>query len=127
MAYVKKTKKSKKSVESAVVHIKSTFNNTIVSVSTPDGDVIASGSGGRLGFKGSRKGTPFAATQIATNVAREIKDLGVKRVEVNRQGPGAGGDSAIRAISAAGLDVQVLRDVTPLPHNGCRPPKKRRI
>ena len=127
MAYKKKTKKTKRNIEAAVVYVQSSFNNTIISVATESGDVIAQGSSGRLGFKGSRKGTPFAATQIATNLAREIKEMGVKRVDICLKGPGAGRDSAVRAFHASGIVVESLKDVTPLPHNGCRPPKKRRV
>ena len=127
MAYKKKSKKSKRQVESAIVHVKSSFNNTLVSVSTMDGDVIARSSSGRLGFKGSRKSTPFAATQIANGLSREIKDMGVKNIEINLQGPGSGRDSVVRALKASGFYITALRDVTPLPHNGCRPPKKRRV
>lgn len=127
MAYKKKTKKVKRQVDSVIAHVKSSFNNTLVTITTMDGDVLFSGSAGRLGFKGSRKGTPFAASQIATNLAREMSTIGVKNVEVNLQGPGAGRDSVVRSLQASGLNVTVLRDVTPLPHNGCRPPKKRRV
>jgi small subunit ribosomal protein S11 len=127
MAYKKKSKKVKRQVDSAIVHVKSTFNNTLVAVTTMDGDVLFRGSSGRLGFKGSRKGTPFAATQIATGLARDMGTAGVKNVEVNLQGPGSGRDSVVRALQAAGLNISILRDVTPLPHNGCRPPKKRRV
>lgn len=127
MAYKKKTKKTKRHVETAVVHVKSTFNNTLVSVTTPEGEVLFRGSAGALGFKGSRKGTPFAASQIGTNLAREAGAIGVRTVEVNLQGPGSGRDSVVRAFQASGLNVSILRDVTPLPHNGCRAPKKRRV
>lgn len=127
MAYKKKSKKVKRNVESAVVHVKSSFNNTLVSVTTSDGDVLLRGSAGRLGYKGSRKGTPFAATQIATNLAKEMSTIGIKTVEINLQGPGSGRDSVVRAMQASGIHVGVLRDVTPLPHNGCRAPKKRRV
>jgi small subunit ribosomal protein S11 len=127
MAYKKKAKKVRRQVDSAIVHVKSTFNNTLVAVTTMDGDVLFRGSSGRLGFKGSRKGTPFAASQIATGLARDMSSVGVKNVEVNLQGPGSGRDSVVRALQAAGLNISVLRDVTPLPHNGCRPPKKRRV
>jgi small subunit ribosomal protein S11 len=127
MAYKKKTKKTKRNIETAVVYVQSSFNNTIISVATSNGDVIAQGSSGKLGFKGSRKGTPFAATQIATNLAREIKEMGVRRVDICLKGPGAGRDSAVRAFHASGIVVESLKDVTPLPHNGCRPPKKRRV
>ena len=127
MAYKKKSKKTKRQVDSVIVHVKSTFNNTLVSVTTMEGDVLLRGSSGRLGFKGSRKGTPFAASQIGTGLARDMSSMGVKNVEVNLQGPGSGRDSVVRALQAAGLNISVLRDVTPLPHNGCRPPKKRRV
>lgn len=127
MAYKKKTKKQKRNVETAIVHVKSTFNNTLVSVTTPEGEVLLRGSAGALGFKGSRKGTPFAASQIGTNLAREASSMGVRMVEVNLQGPGSGRDSVVRAFQSSGLNVAILRDVTPLPHNGPRPPKKRRV
>lgn len=127
MAYKKKTKKVKRQVDSVVAHVKSTFNNTLVTITTTDGDVLLRGSSGKMGFKGSRKGTPFAAGQIASTLAKEMQVLGVKNVEVNLQGPGSGRDSAVRSLQASGLNVSVLRDVTPLPHNGCRPPKKRRV
>jgi len=127
MAYRKKTKKTKKIVDSAIANVRSTFNNTLVSITTMDGDVLLRGSSGSLGFKGSRKGTPFAASQIGSNLAKEMGNLGVKNVEVNLQGPGSGRDSVVRALQASGLNITVLRDVTPLPHNGCRSPKKRRV
>lgn len=126
MAYKKKSKKIKRQVDSVIVHVSSTFNNTLVSVTTMEGDVLFRGSSGRLGFKGSRKGTPFAASQIANGLAKDMTNIGVKNVEVNLQGPGSGRDSVVRALQASGLNISVLRDVTPLPHNGCRPPKKRR-
>jgi small subunit ribosomal protein S11 len=127
MAYKKKTKKVKKHVDSAVAHVKSTFNNTLVSITTPEGDVLLRGSSGRLGFKGARKGTPFAAAQIATTLAKDMVALGIRTLEVNLQGPGAGRDSIVRTFQSSGINVSVLRDVTPLPHNGCRAPKKRRV
>ncbi len=127
MAYKKKPKKQKQRISSAIAHVKSTFNNTIVSVTTMEGDVLFSSSSGRLGFKGSRKSTPFAASQIASNLAKEMQNVGVKTLEINMQGPGSGRDSVVRAFQSAGLAVSVLRDVTPLPHNGCRAPKKRRV
>ena len=127
MAYKKKSKKKQiKNVESALAHIKSTFNNTLVTVTTMTGDVILRGSSGQLGFKGSRKSTPFAATQIANKMAKELVGMGVRTLEVNLRGPGSGRDSAVRAFQSSGIMITVLRDVTPLPHNGCRPPKKRR-
>jgi small subunit ribosomal protein S11 len=128
MAYKRKSKKKQtRNVESVVAHVRSTFNNTLVAITTPGGDVLLRGSSGQLGFKGARKGTPFAATQIANKLAKEMQAMGVRLVEVNMQGPGSGRDSVVRALQSSGLSVTVLRDVTPLPHNGCRPPKKRRV
>ena len=127
MAYKKKPKKQKIKIASAIAHVKSTFNNTIVSITTMEGDVLFSSSSGRLGFKGSRKSTPFAASQIASTLAKEMQLVGVKELEVNMQGPGSGRDSVVRAFQSAGMTVSMLRDVTPLPHNGCRAPKKRRV
>lgn len=127
MAYKKKSKKVKRQVDSAIAHVQSTFNNTLVSITTVDGDVLLRGSSGKLGFKGARKGTPFAASQIASNLAKEMSALGIRNLEVNLQGPGAGRDSIVRAFQASGLNISVLRDVTPLPHNGTRAPKKRRV
>ena len=126
MAYKRKSKKTKRHVDAAIAHVKSTFNNTVVTITTREGDVLLSGSAGRLGYKGSRKSTPFAATQIGTNLAKDMLAMGVKDVEVNLKGPGSGRDSVVRALQASGLRISVLRDVTPLPHNGCRPTKKRR-
>lgn len=127
MAYKKKSKKHKKQVDTAIAHVKSTFNNTMVSVTTVDGDVLLRSSAGKLGFKGARKSTPFAAGQIANVLARDMQAMGIKNVEVNLQGPGSGRDSFVRALQGSGINISVLRDVTPLPHNGCRPPKKRRV
>ena len=127
MAYKKKTKKTKRHITSAIAHVKSTFNNTLVSITTPDGDVLLTGSSGKLGFKGARKGTPFAATQVGSNLAKDMQAMGIKDVEVNLQGLGSGRDSVVRALQASGLHITTLRDVTPLPHNGCRPAKKRRV
>ena len=127
MAYKKKSKKVKRQLSTAVVHVKSTFNNTLVTITTEDGNVILSGSAGKSGFKGSRKGTPFAASQISSLLAKDMTLMGIKSVEVNLQGPGSGRDSVVRSLQGAGLNISVLRDVTPLPHNGCRPPKKRRV
>ncbi len=128
MAYKKKSKKQQlKNVETAVAHVRSTFNNTLVAITTTSGDVLLRGSSGRLGFKGSRKGTPFAATQIGNGLAKDMLGMGIRLVEVNMQGPGSGRDSVVRAFQSSGLTVTVLRDVTPLPHNGCRPCKKRRV
>lgn len=127
MAYKKKSKKTKRHVDTAVAHVQSSFNNTLVSITTTDGDVLLQGSAGRLGFKGSRKGTPFAASQIANTLAKDMTAMGIRSVEVNLQGPGSGRDSVVRALQSSGLNVTVLRDVTPLPHNGVRAPKKRRV
>lgn len=127
MSYKKKTKKAKRKVDSAVVHVKSTFNNTLVSITTMEGDVLLRGSAGKHGFKGARKGTPFAASQIASTLAKDMGTMGIKTVEVNLQGPGNGRDSVVRAMQASGINISVLRDVTPLPHNGVRAPKKRRV
>jgi small subunit ribosomal protein S11 len=127
MAYKKKTKKLKGHVTAATAHVKSTFNNTLVSITTPEGDVLLTRSAGRLGFKGARKGTPFAATQVGALLAKEMQAMGIKELEVNMRGPGSGRDSVVRAFQSSGLNVTVLRDVTPLPHNGPRPPKKRRV
>lgn len=127
MAYKKKAKKIKRQVTNAVASVKSTFNNTLVSIATEDGDVLLRGSSGKLGFKGSRKGTPFAASQIGATLAKDMMAMGIKNVEVNLQGPGSGRDSVVRSLQSAGLNITVLRDVTPLPHNGCRAPKKRRV
>ncbi len=120
-------KKEKKNVPVGVVHIQATFNNTIVTVSDPTGNVLCWSSAGSLGFRGSRKGTPFAAQQAALTAANKAKESGVRQVEVRVSGPGAGRESAIRTLATAGLDVRAIRDVTPIPHNGCRPPKRRRV
>lgn len=125
MAYKKKTKKQGR-VESAIVHVKSSFNNTLVSVTTMSGDVLMRKSAGGLGFKGSRKGTPFVAGQIGALLAKEMSAIGVRTVEVNLCGPGSR-DAVVRAIQGSGMNITVLRDVTPLPHNGTRAPKKRRV
>lgn len=127
MPYTKKTKKARKNVGSAIAHIQSSFNNTIISVSTVEGDVIAQSSCGAAGFRGSRKGTPYAAGQVAANIAKEVKEMGVYKVDIRLKGPGAGRESAARAFQAAGISVESLSDVTPLPHNGCRAAKKRRV
>lgn len=127
MTYKKKSKKIKRNVDSAVAHVKATFNNTLVAITTVNGDVLLRSSSGALGFKGARKGTPFAASQIGETLAKDMALLGIKTLEVNLQGPGAGRDSVVRALQSSGLNISVLRDVTPLPHNGCRAPKKRRV
>ncbi len=120
-------KKEKRMVPHGIVHVKATFNNTIVTVTDPDGGVLTWSSAGRIGFKGSRKGTPFAAQVAGKNAGVQAREFGVRSVDVRVNGPGAGRESAIRALSASGIDVRSIRDVTPIPHNGCRPPKRRRV
>jgi small subunit ribosomal protein S11 len=120
-------KKEKKNVPIGVAHVQSTFNNTIITITDLEGRVVSWSSAGAMGFKGSRKGTPFAAQVAGEDSARKAKDHGVKRVEVLVKGPGSGREAAIRALQAAGLQVSMIRDVTPIPHNGCRPPKRRRV
>ena len=120
-------KKEKRVVHVGVVHIQATFNNTIVTISDQEGNTVAWSSAGSLGFRGSRKGTPFAAQQAALTAANKASETGLRSVEVRVSGPGSGRESAIRALAAAGLDVKTIRDVTPMPHNGCRPPKRRRV
>jgi small subunit ribosomal protein S11 len=110
-----------------VAHIKSSFNNTIVSISDPEGNVLAWASAGNVGFKGSRKSTPFAAQLAAETCARRAMEHGVRRVEVVVKGPGSGRETAIRSLTAAGIEVAGIKDLTPIPHNGCRPPKRRRV
>ena len=124
----KKTKKKHRKVDViGVVHIKASFNNTLISISDSNGKVVSWSSAGRVGFKGSKKSTPFAAQQAAAQTAKEALDMGMRKVEVHVKGPGSGREAAIRSISAAGLEVKSIRDVTPIPHNGCRPPKRRRV
>ena len=120
-------RKPKKLVSRAVAHIQATFNNTIITITDPGGDTLCWASSGTIGYKGSRKSTPFAAQKAAESVAEKAQKYGVREVEVRIKGPGAGRESAIRALQSAGLDVRVIEDVTPLPHNGCRPRKKRRV
>jgi small subunit ribosomal protein S11 len=120
-------KKERRPVPHGVAHIQATFNNTIVSVSDPEGNVVAWSSAGKIGFKGSRKGTPFAAQVAAQTAGQVARDVGVRTVDVLVKGPGAGRESAIRALQASGIDVKSIRDVTPIPHNGCRPRKRRRV
>ena len=122
-----KGKKEKKSVPTGIIHIQSTFNNTIVTVTDNDGNVVASSSAGRQGFKGSRKSTPFAAQLAAQDALRQAMEQGMKTAEVRVKGPGVGREAAIRALQVEGFSVSVIRDVTPIPHNGCRPPKRRRV
>jgi small subunit ribosomal protein S11 len=124
----KKGKKKGQKVESVgVAHIKSTFNNTIISICDTKGNVISWSTSGKSGFKGSKKSTPFAAQMAAQSAAREAIEQGLKRIEVWVKGPGAGREAAIRSLQAAGLEITAIRDVTPIPHNGCRPPKRRRV
>ncbi len=120
-------RREKKNVPHAVVHIKATFNNTTITFADPQGNVVSWASAGGQGFKGSRKGTPFAAQTAAQNAARGARDNGVRTVDIRVKGPGAGRESSIRAMQAAGIEVKSIKDVTPIPHNGCRPPKRRRV
>lgn len=120
-------KKEKRHIQTGVAHIQATFNNTLVTITDMGGDVIVWGSAGSLGFKGSRKSTPFAAQRAAEVVAKKAMEHGMKQVDVFVKGPGSGRESAIRALQSAGLKVNLIRDVTPIPHNGCRPPKRRRV
>lgn len=120
-------KKEKRTLLSGIVHIQATFNNTHVTISDMEGNVVAWASAGGQGFKGSRKGTPFAAQQAASQAAQAARSMGCKSVEVRVKGPGSGRESAIRALQAAGITVRTIKDVTPIPHNGCRPPKRRRV
>ena len=122
-----KRRRERKNIEKGAAHIKSTFNNTIVTISDVNGNVISWASGGEMGFKGSRKSTPFAAQQAAEAAAKGAMEHGLKTVEVYVKGPGQGRESAIRSLQTAGLEVILIKDVTPIPHNGCRPPKRRRI
>lgn len=119
--------KEKKNVVVGIVHIQSTFNNTIVTISDTQGAVISWASAGGVGFKGTRKGTPFAAQICSENAARKAMEHGLRKVDVYVKGPGAGRETAIRALQGVGLEVQLIKDVTPIPHNGCRPPKRRRV
>lgn len=120
-------RRERKNIESGVAHIKSTFNNTIVTITDTKGNTISWSSAGQVGFKGSRKSTPFAAQMAAEAAAKEAMEHGLKEVEVMVKGPGAGREAAIRSLQAAGLEVNLIKDVTPIPHNGCRPPKRRRV
>jgi small subunit ribosomal protein S11 len=120
-------KRERKNVPFGLVHIQASFNNTIVTITDQQGNTLSWKSSGSLGFRGSRKGTPFAAQQAAMNAANMARDHGVRSVDVRVSGPGSGRESAVRALAAAGIDVRSIRDVTPIPHNGCRPPKRRRV
>ncbi len=123
----RRKKKTAKGIVSGVAHIKATFNNTIVTVTDMQGNVISWSSAGGLGFKGSRKGTPFAAQMAAESAAKKAMQQGLKEVAVHVKGPGSGRETAIRALQAAGLEINMIKDVTPIPHNGCRAPKQRRV
>lgn len=120
-------RRERRQVDRAVAHIKSTFNNTTVTITDTQGNTLTWATAGSVGFKGSRKSTPFAAQMAAENAARAAQEFGVREVEVFVKGPGAGREAAIRSLQAAGLEVSVIKDVTPIPHNGCRPPKRRRV
>ncbi len=121
------SRKQKRNVPNGVAHIQSTFNNTIITITDVAGEVISWSSAGASGFKGAKKGTPFAAQTAAESAARRATDQGMRQIEVMVSGPGAGRETAIRALQGAGLEITLIRDVTPIPHNGCRPPKRRRV
>ena len=127
MAYNRRKRKIKKNIPEAQAHIHSTYNNTIVTITDVQGNVISWGTSGEMGFKGSKKSTPYAAQTAAEHAAKLAVDNGMKTVEVLVRGPGAGRESAIRALATAGLEITMIKDVTPIPHNGCRPPKRRRV
>lgn len=120
-------KKEKKNIPQGVVHIQATFNNTLISITDLQGNLVSQSSAGAMGFRGSRKGTPFAAQQAASKAASIAKDSGMRMCEVRVKGPGSGRESAVRAIHSSGIEIKLIRDVTPIPHNGCRPPKRRRV
>ena len=120
-------KREKVNIPAGIAHILASFNNTVISITDLEGNLLSSSSAGAVGFKGSRKGTPFAAQQAATNAANAVREYGMRSVQVHLKGPGAGRESAVRALQAAGLEVKSIRDITPIPHNGCRPPKRRRV
>jgi small subunit ribosomal protein S11 len=120
-------KREKLNIPAGIAHILATFNNTIISITDLEGNLLANCSAGAVGFKGSRKGTPFAAQQAAAKAANAAREYGMRTLQVHLKGPGAGRESAIRALQAAGLEVKSIRDITPIPHNGCRPPKRRRV
>jgi len=122
-----KRRRDRKTVEKGAVHIRSSFNNTMVTVTDPQGNALSWASSGELGFRGSRKSTPYAAQMAAETAAKAAMEYGLKSVEVFVKGPGAGREAAIRALQAVGLEVTLIKDVTPIPHNGCRPPKRRRV
>ena len=120
-------RRERKNIESGVAHIKSSFNNTLITITDPSGAVVSWSSSGAMGFKGCRKGTPFAAQQAADVAARAAMEHGMRTIEVLVKGPGGGREAAVRSLQAAGLEVSMIKDVTPIPHNGCRPPKRRRV
>lgn len=122
-----KRKKEKKNVPYGIAHVQSTFNNTIVTITDLSGNVVTWASAGTVGFKGSRKGTPYAAQMAATSAARKAMEYGMRTIDVYVKGPGAGREAALRALQAAGFRINLIKDVTPIPHNGCRPPKRRRV
>ncbi|HAU31823.1 MAG: 30S ribosomal protein S11 [Desulfotomaculum sp. 46_296] len=124
---VRTKRRERKNIDQGVAHIKSTFNNTVVTITDTKGNAISWSSAGTVGFKGSRKSTPFAAQMAAETAAKEAMEHGMKQVEVLVKGPGAGREAAIRSLQAVGLEVSLIKDVTPIPHNGCRPPKRRRV
>ena len=123
----KKTKREKRIVPTGIIHIHSTFNNTIITITDNEGNVISSSSAGRHGFKGSKKSTPYAAQMATQGALQEAMDMGLKTAEVRVKGPGVGREAALRALQVEGFTVSIIRDVTPIPHNGCRPPKRRRV
>ncbi|MCP3982626.1 MAG: 30S ribosomal protein S11 [bacterium] len=120
-------RKEKKNIPHGVAHVKATFNNTVITISDPNGNVVSWASAGGQGFKGSRKGTPFAAQTAAQNAATAAREHGLRTLDVKVKGPGSGRESSIRALQAAGMEIKSIKDVTPIPHNGCRPPKRRRV
>jgi small subunit ribosomal protein S11 len=120
-------RRERKNIESGVAHIKSSFNNTLITITDPSGAVVSWSSSGAMGFKGSRKGTPYAAQQAADVAARAAMEHGMRSIEVLVKGPGGGREAAVRSLQSAGLEVSMIKDVTPIPHNGCRPPKRRRV
>ena len=120
-------KKEKKIIPQGIVHIQASFNNTLVAITDLEGNLVSQSSAGALGFHGSRKGTPFAAQQAADNAAKKAMDHGLRTVQIFVRGPGAGRESALRALQSAGINISLIKDVTPIPHNGCRPPKRRRV
>ena len=123
----KKSKKEKKNVVHGIAHVHASFNNTLITITDLEGNVVTWASAGSQGFKGSRKGTPFAAQQAASNAAAAARDHGLRSIDIRVKGPGSGRESAVRALQAAGVEIRSIRDVTPIPHNGCRPPKRRRV